>query len=483
MMKILSTKYTQVISMVAVLVITACILPSCRKFVELDAPQNQVGVEQSFETDATATSAVLGIYNNGSVRTWIFNLSVYPGMSADDVQSNFSQPAQDEFENNALSISNSSISNILWAYGYASLAQANIMIAGLGKSTSLTPAVKNQLMGEAKTWRAFDLFYLANLFGDVPMPVSDDALANAVLPRTPVAQVWQQIITDLKEAQQLLPETYPTALRARINRHTATALLARAYLYTKDWAAAEAAANTVISSGVYSLNKDLNTTFSNTSNEVIWQQATLTGLSIYMTNTDAQGGSYAAPVGVVPAFTLYDTLYHSFESGDLRKANWVTPTELGGKNYYVVSKYKLRGLPSGASTGNEYNVIVRLAEQYLIRAEARARQGNLGDAVADVDSVRSRAGLSMLDPAISQADLLLAIEKERRSELFAEWGHRWMDLKRTPAVTDPAGKTRADEVLGGMKPATWNTTDILYPIPDAQRIANPALTQNPGYTN
>ena len=81
-----------------------------------------------------------------------------------------------------------------------------------------------------------------------------------------------------------------------------------------------------------------------------------------------------------------------------------------------------------------------------------------------------------------EANLLLAIEKERKAELFGEWGHRWFDLKRTPAVSG-GGKTRADEVIGGMRPATWASTDVLYPIPDAQRVSNPALTQNPGYNN
>jgi hypothetical protein len=68
--------------------------------------------------------------------------------------------------------------------------------------------------------------------------------------------------------------------------------------------------------------------------------------------------------------------------------------------------------------------------------------------------------------------MLLAIEQERKVELFGEWGHRWFDLKRTG---------RADAVIGGQKPTTWQSTDVLYPIPQTQRLANPNLTQNPGY--
>lgn len=459
------------------------VFTSCKKFVELDAPRNQVGLDQSFQSDATAASAVLGIYSNGNGRDLVFALSIYPGMSADDIQYNVATPSYDEFENNALSINNSQVATYVWYYNYYVLGQANTVIDGLTRSTALTESVKNQLLGEAKTWRAFILFHLVNFFGDVPMPVTSDFIGNATLPRTPAAQVWEQIIKDLKEAQPMLSETYPSTQRARINRSVATALLARAYLYTKDWVNAEAEAGKVIGSGAYSINRNINETFANTSPEVIWQQATLTGLSIYNTNTDAKGGSYAAPPGVVPSFSLYDTLYNSFEPGDLRKANWTTASVIGGKSYYIITKYKLRSLPTGATTGNEFNVVLRLAEQYLIRAEARAQQNKIGDAVSDVDTIRHRAGLPLLSPAISKENLLLVIEKERKSELFAEWGHRWFDLKRTPSVLAPATRTRADDVLGGIKPATWNFTDILYPIPDAQRIANPALTQNPGYTN
>lgn len=455
---------------------------SCKRLVEIGPPTTQVGLDQAFASDGTATSAVLGIYNASFTRDVLFPLSEMPGLSANELQNNVSNPPFDEFKTNSISINNSVINYVLWAYSYSTIAQANAMLDGITRSTGLSAPVKNQLTGEVKVWRAFINMYLVNMFGDVPLPLTDDPLANATLARTPAAQVWAQIIKDLTEAQGVLTDAYPATLRARINRQTANALLARAYLYQQQWANAETAASNVINSGIYSLNKDLNTTFSNTSNEVIWQLATLTGISTYTTNRDANGGSYAAAAGTIPAVTLTDTLYNSLETGDQRKTSWVAATDIGGKNYKVITKYKLRVLASGTTTGNEFNVMLRLAEQYLIRAEARARQGNLSGAIADVDTIRARAGLPVLDNSISQANLLLAIEKERKAELFGEWGHRWFDLKRTPAISG-GGKTRADEVIGGMRPATWTSTDILYPIPDGQRVANPALTQNPGYTN
>ncbi|MBV7529256.1 RagB/SusD family nutrient uptake outer membrane protein [Chitinophaga sp. sic0106] len=464
----------------AALLLAGTLFSSCKKLVEIGPPTTQVGLDQAFASDATATSAVLGIYNASATRDYLFPISSIPGLSANELQNNVPNVALDEFKTNSITIGNGTNNTTLWAYSYATLAQANAMLEGISKSNTLSAALKNQLMGEIKFWRAFTFFYQVNMWGDIPMPLTDDPVGNATLARTPAADVWKQIEKDLTEAQALLTDTYPTSQRSRVNKQAVNALLARVYLYTKQWQLAETTADAVIKSGIYSLNKDLNSTFTNTSNEIIWQIATLNGLSVYMTNTDAKGGSFAAAPGVIPAITATDTLYNSLEQGDLRKANWFTPTVIAGTNYKIISKYKQRSLPTGATTGSEYNVALRLAEQYLIRAEARAQQANLGGAIADVDTIRSRAGLTMLDNNISQTNLLLAIENERKAELFGEWGARWFDLKRTPGRVDPS-KSRADEVVGGMRPATWQNTDVLYPIPDAQRQLNTALTQNPGY--
>ncbi|TDH27045.1 RagB/SusD family nutrient uptake outer membrane protein [Segetibacter sp. 3557_3] len=445
------------------LAFAACTFPGCKKFLELGAPPTQTVLEEVFKTDATATSAVLGLYSSGSsgVNSLVLNFSVYPGMSADEVQLNTSNLFADEFKTNSISAANNNVNmNNIWYPAYQVIKNANNAIAGLSASTTLTPAVKDQLLGEAKFIRAYAYFYLVNLYGDVPMPLTGDVdyLQNAQLPRSPAAGVWAQVITDLKDAQAMLPAAYAGTFRARVNKWAAAAMLARAYLYNKDYANAEAMASQVIGSGVYSLPAPT-TSFINTSNEIIWQVANTTGVSTF-------GANYLAASGI-PTYYLYDTLYKSFEAADLRKANWTGMVTVGGQNYYTINKYKVR-----AGTGNEYNIVLRLAEVYLIRAEARAQQNNLSGAKADIEMVRTRAGLGGLPATVTQQQLLLAIEQERKVELFGEWGHRWLDLKRTD---------RANAVIGGIKSTTWNPTDVLYPIPEPQRLVNPNLTQNPGY--
>ena len=126
-------------------------------------------------------------------------------------------------------------------------------------------------------------------------------------------------------------------------------------------------------------------------------------------------------------------------------------------------------------------MVLRLGEQYLIRAEARARLGsNLSGAIGDLDKIRSRAGLPLIattNPGITQPALIDKIMHERQVELFSEFGHRWFDLKRTNTV---------DAVMNVVTPlkaagAPWQPYQALYPIPITELQKAPNLTQNPGY--
>lgn len=446
------------------ILLTVLTVSSCKKFVELGAPPTQILFEDAFKTDASAQSTVLGLYSNNVTTSSIGNFSFFSGISADELQYNGVDAILQEFANNAITTTNSSINNI-WANTYGLIKNTNNAISGIGASSTLTPSVKNQLLGEAKFMRAFAYFHLVNLYGDVPLPLKDDysAFENATLPRVPVSQVYAQIIKDLTEAQSILPTEYVgNNSRIRVNKYAATALLARVYLYQKDYANAESQASQVISASIYGLPNP-SASFLNNSSEVIWQLATLTGFSTF-------GANYVTTTAAsIPVFSLADASYQSFEStADLRRSNWVTPKIVSGKTYYGISKYKL-----ASGNGSEYNIVLRLAEQYLIRAEARAQQNNLSGAKTDIDMVRTRAGLGGVGAALDQAQMLTAIEQERKVEFFGEWGHRWLDLKRT---------SRANAVIGALKP-TWKSTSVLFPIPQAQILANPSLTQNPGYQN
>src|SRR5690606_32787353 len=134
------------------------------------------------------------------------------------------------------------------------------------------------------------------------------------------------------------------------------------------------------------------------------------------------------------AIGLSDNLMDSWDVGDRRYTSWVGRFDGSGpdETYYYPYKYKVQYDNSGGDI-TEYSMVLRLAEQYLIRAEANIKLGNLQAAIADLDVLRKRAGISLLAntaPNLSAPDLMEIVLKERRKELFAEWGHRWLDLKR-----------------------------------------------------
>jgi hypothetical protein len=438
---------------------------SCKKFVEVAPPKNELITSTVFSDDQTATSAIVGIYNrmmNGNLVFANGGMSLYPGLSADEIYRTSPGGEIDQFTNNAITLSNSINNSSFWARAYPLIYQANACVEGLTNSTSLNAGIKNQLLGEAKFSRAFCYFYLVNLYGDVPLVLSTDYRENAVLPRTSIIQVYQQIVTDLQESKNLLKPDYPTSDPVRPNKWAATALLARVYAYQKNWASAETQASEVINSGMYNLVSNLNAIFLANSPEAIWQLIPPAGFR----NTSE--GSTFIPTSATarPTYALTNFLLNAFDSGDMRKTLWLGSRILSGQTYYYPAKYKVRS----SSTITEYNMVIRFAELYLIRAEARARQNNISGTQSDLNVIRKRAGLPNTT-ASTQPTLLLAIEHERQIELFTEWGHRWFDLKRTG---------RADPVLGVEKPG-WQTTDALYPIPFSEIQKNVFLTQNPGY--
>ena len=456
------TYKTVLMAAVALLLTTS----ACEQYVDVAPSPTLSASDKVFSGDLVATSTITGIYSqmNASSSPYLGNgvITMLAGLSADELQY-FPSTDYNAFLTNTLR-SNSSFVDLPWSSGYQYIYYANAAIEGLTASTALSAATKNQLLGEAKFIRAFCHFYLTNLYGDVPLITSTDYQVNATLPRTAQAAVYQAIIKDLTEAESLLPVGYVVAAeKTRPNKWTATALLARTYLYAQDWANAEAKAASLIGSGTYSLVTDPNGVFLKNSTEAIWQLAPV------KTNINAYVGNLTIPAANNnPLYIYTDDVPGAFETADKRKTAWINSITYQGKVYNYPYKYKVKS----NATVTEYLMMFRLGEQYLIRAEARAQQGNLTGAAQDLNTLRTRAGLAALPTTLDKAASLLAIEQERRVELVAEWGHRWFDLKRT---------NRADAVLGTKKTG-WKPTAVLYPVPQAEGLANPNLTQNPGYT-
>ena len=442
-------------------------LIGCDKIIEVHTPVDQLVSSTIFQDSVTAQTAINGLYSAmynspGGTYSGFYkaNSSILPGESADELAPQTS--SLDDFFNNSLQPGNTNVTGI-WGDSYNLIYIANSIIEGSQGSSTLTTTLKQQLTAEAKFIRAFCHFYLVNYFGKVPLITTTLVSSTNTAPATSADSVYLQIIKDLTEARDALATDYSWSGgdRTRVNSWTASAMLARVYLYTSQWALAEAEATKVIgNTGLYTLVTDPNQVFLANSQEAIWQ--------FY---TNVLGYTYMAletyPSGLsVPTYALNNILYNAFESGDLRKTDWIDSVAVSGTYYTFPYKYK-----ANTNTGTEYAMVLRLGEQYLIRAEARAQQNNVAGAQADLDVIRTRATLPATT-ASDKASLLLAIEHERQVELFLEWGDRWLNLKRT---------ARADAVLGMEKPAGWQATDTLYPIPQSAISTNPNLVQNNGY--
>lgn len=449
---------------VIVLIVLLLSFFSCKKFVNVDPPKNSLTTETVFNDDLTATAAVSSIYTSLSSGSGGLSSITYLGGILADEATLFSSNAntQQFFANNILP-SNTLVSGFWGSGGYSYIYRTNAILEGLENSTNITASLKTQLQGEAKFLRAFLHLYLTGLYGDIPYITTTDYRINTKISRLSQAEVFEKIIADLKDAKDKLSIDFSTSNGERVkpNKWSATALLARAYLYNKNWAEAEAEATSLINNTSLFALTSLDSVFLKNSREAIWQFLPLGS------NINTLEGNIFILTSTPTNSALRSEFLNAFESGDNRKAKWVGSITTGGNTYYYPYKYKIK---TGSSPLKEYCMVLRLGEQWLIRAEARAQQNNISGAQNDLNVIRSRAGLNNT-AANDKASLLLAIENERRVELFSEWGHRWVDLRRTG---------RIDAMLGSIKTG-WQTTDALLPIPQSEILVNPNMTQNPGY--
>lgn len=443
-------------------------LHSCESFVDVELPASQLNSSAVFQDYATADAALTNIYSKIRDRGFLTGnasgLSSKLGTYTDEMIP-YGLPANTSFNFYYTTIlpSNPEISEY-WNTAYNQIYAANAIIEGVAKSTNIAPERMNQLTGEALFIRALSHLYLVTLFGDVPYVIETDYRKNSVAARMPTAQVYDRIIKDLEESGKLLINTASSPNRSRPDQFAVKALLARTYLYNSMYAEAANEASAVINkSDVFELEIDLNQVFLLNSSETIWQLQSAT-----QGQNTKEGLNFIFLSGPPSLVALSENLVNSFTSDDLRKSSWIKSVKDGTSIWFHPFKYKQKNYTTSSL---EYSIVFRLAEQYLIRAEARARQGDLIGAVEDLNKIRNRAGLQNTT-AGTKEELLQSILQERRLEFFSEYGHRFFDLKRFNEL---------DAQLSLIKPS-WKSYGALFPIPQNEISTNPYLRpQNPGY--
>ncbi|MEP6645674.1 MAG: RagB/SusD family nutrient uptake outer membrane protein [Saprospiraceae bacterium] len=419
-------------------------------------PQSSIPAEDALKDKAGIERGIIGAYNGlQSLSYYGRTYSIFSDLAADNLSHppNATATAYSEVDNNAILPENSSVDGI-WSAIYDAINVANNVIAKVPEVADMTQDEKNVALGELYFLRALHHFNLTNYFGAIPIKISPIVGVDDVnVPRDHVDDVYQQIIDDLTFAAQHLPASSSTKIRA--SKYAATALLARVYLYKKDYANAKLSASDVINNGGYSIMNNYADIFSAENvNESIFEvdftELDRNRIAEYNFPLTLNGRREVAPS---------TDILSKFTTGDQRLAATIA---FSGTQPYVI-KY------DDLSTGSDNFIVIRLAEMYLIRAEAEAKSSaDVQKIKDDINVIRQRAGLSNAT-ASDIPSLITIIESERRLELAFE-GHRWFDLVRTG---------RATEVL----PTVTNINKTLFPIPLSEILinTNPGMTQNPGY--
>jgi hypothetical protein len=465
----------------------------CKKLVEIDAPKNTITTEQQFADNAQAEWAVAGIYskmihgtNYASIATVSETLfgaglcTVLGAYSSDEMVYGGGPLREDYYylNINKLTLQRSAFPANAWKSAYKTIYDANAVIEGLAASKSevLLDSVKKQLTGEALALRSFAYFYLVNFFGDVPLALTIDYSKTITLSRAPVARVYEQMISDLLQARTLLADNFSVGKneRVRVNKWFAEALLARVYLYAGKYQdAVNSATNVINKTDYFSLEQDLENVFAKNSREAIFQlkpvnkdgtlkNAMPEGMLFLPYQAGQPGGGNFTP-----------QFLHSFDVKDQRKVKWMADFAGALSPYkYTVGAYN--GVVMAPQP--QYYMVMRLAEMYLIRAEAALllADGNKDKAITDLNLLRKRAGVDDLPTTLNASEVKTAIANERRWELFAEWGHRWLDLKRTGKAIEALAQIPAKQPWAG-------DYQLLYPIPASEIQSNKNIVQNPQY--
>lgn len=492
-------------------VLAGVMLSSC----ELDyAPENTLVDEKVYKNEKTAEAALMGNYvrlnvfmagapqdqNNYSNLgyTWFLGDLTTENLSVRDKSSGFVAIEKAEYS----SSEHDGFLKSIWWWGYNAIDFSNNIILGVNRYGTYDEKVKKQHIAEAKFIRAYIYFYLLNVYGDQALLGNDDGDGvvlnlepyngynpDEVSGRSTNAAVWAQIIKDLRDAIEDLPQAVPDAtLRIRATKTVAQALLSRVYLYKGTYTnnQAELAEARILAKAVMDAT---GYKFSTSSTEF--------STALFPDNEYTQSGSYPDPtirsnelIFYQPS-RLYVDNYPSGVSYYYRKLNFFVPQTI--TNLYDADDVRLTYLiftgsesdnPNDSTSmkysGGEYNdiIYIRLSEMKLTYAETLVRTSNTvtAEAVKQLNDVHQRAYPEGMKPALytvadftSVEDFLKVLLKERNRELAYESHYRW-DLMRTNNLL-------GDTKLGAIDKTRWN-----FPISDYEiRISDGKIKQNTGF--
>jgi hypothetical protein len=495
------------------------VFSSCSKdFIEKSDP-NSIPSHQFMKSEGDALLALNGVYqalrssNSLGENSSLFSEQRSDNTGTNDNQSNAGEPFQ--FPDFSLVPSNSYLKSH-WSAMYEMITRANYVLTYIDGVAFSNAETKEQYKAEAKALRAMTYFHLVRKWGDIPMVtrtlVSADESA-ALTFREKEARVYEQIISDLKEAaESTLPDIQPAASRGRISKTYVNALLGQVYLtmaltqdqsrrtenlqLAKTWltSAYEKRQFANIRDIAYAdvFNVDLEGNNKEAIFVIEYKQGDLNYYSSIAYNNQARGetiNSQRPNTGAGGRVTL--DLVKDYETGDARKDYSVKYAAATAVQDWFITKFRDASTTAGVNGygGNDW-ILMRFADIILMLAEVNNYLGDEATAIQYLDMIRERAGLpsyavAKLDPIYSTKypDLKLAILHERRVELAFE-GHRLYDLLRTFTAQELVNyfKLKQQADYGNPRLSNISVKDRYYPIPLDEYKLNPEkMYQNPGY--
>lgn len=484
-----------------ILILVTFMSVACSKDFLEKAPLDSINTSNFFQTKEDAITAINGAYQPlqwpklYNMRMWTTDIMagnsiVGAGGGTDGIET------QDE-ANFVTTTDNPGVLD-LWRGPAPGILRCNIILQKV-PDMNIDKDLKNRIIGEAKFLRGLYYFILVRFFGDVPLITVPQEPGDDLRPkRTDKAKVYEQIIADLTDAEQLLPprSEYSGNDIGRASKGAAAGLLAKVYLTLGQWDKVVTLANEVESLGYalnpnYADNFDVNNKnsveslfeiqYTGNAGEGFWDNTNQASwLSTFTgprnSNMVAGGWGWNQPT---------QEFVDSYEPGDLRKDVTILYDgcpQFDGMDYdpgYSTTGYNLRKFLVTKSISSSYDnspmdfPVLRYADVLLMKAEALNNLGKTTEAEAPLNEVRARAGLPAVT-GLSQADFKAKVLHERRMELAFE-GQRWFDLIRVD------NGDYGLNFLHSIGKVNATSKFLLLPIPQKEIDANPNLTQNPGY--
>ena len=501
-------------------------LSGCEKFIEEPQPVATVAIDEIGDSTNGLETALTGAWAWWTApQCYVGNAIIYPEAMADYTENTYTRGTRssEEAYRRDFEITNY---GLLGEFGQRVSRAENL-------ATQVIEAIRNnqpqdeafasnrdRLLGEGlfmRSWIHFEHAKMGGLQWDTKTPSANESalgplirfkpvltLEDLAQARTPVGATYDSIISSLQQAELLLPEFYDGArhdasFQVRASRDAASTLLAKVYWQQNDFDNTLIQINKVIGatpgqseypladdfSDVYNRRGTTGTTNTGSKSEVILEYVAAAPAKISTRGGQALANVWWRPNNVSLYFGEYFQNLAQFDEVNDRRFLELIRDDFTQSNGNVTAADNAWATLKFNRDANL--AIFRSAELLLMRAEIFARKGQAMDALADLNYVRSRAGIA---PLLDETNLLEEIFTERIREMHAE-GYRVHDLRRLGSLTDgeadevfilPGGRDPSDArdcgYPGACDPLKWNDPSLIWPIPQSELDINP-LAINP----